>query len=152
MSELRFAGPGDAAALAELHASAFTKGWTEDSICVLLSSPGTFALANENGFILARVAAGEAEILTLAVRPAARRRGLARRLLAASATLAAQNGAQMMFLEVVVTNAPALGLYRGLGFAQVGRRKAYIDGQDALVLKAELPLHPTRLGNVAETD
>ena len=151
MSEAR-ATEADIPALAALHASAFAKGWTEESLHQLLTSPGAFGFLTENGFILARVAAGEAEILTIAVRPAARRAGLGRKLVLAAAKQAARDGAAAMFLEVVTGNLPAHGLYESLGFAEVGVRKAYFDGQDALVLKADLPLPAPRLGNVAETD
>jgi len=152
MPDARPATEADAPALAELHVSSFANGWTEEAIRQLLASPGTFGFCAENGFVLARVAAGEAEILTIAVRPSARRAGLGRRLVTAAAEQAARKGAQAMFLEVVTANAPARGLYEGLGFAEVGRRKAYFDGQDALVLKAGLPLCPPRLGIAAETD
>ncbi|HEV2562121.1 MAG TPA: GNAT family N-acetyltransferase [Rhizomicrobium sp.] len=149
---LRPATEADVPTLAQLHASSFAKGWTEEAIRQLLTSPRVFGLMSEDGFILARVAAGEAEILTIAVQPSARRVGLGRRLVITAAGQAARNGAQAMFLEVVTVNAPARALYESLGFAEVGRRKAYFEGQDALVLKAGLPLCSPRLGIAAETD
>jgi [ribosomal protein S18]-alanine N-acetyltransferase len=153
MSEvLRPAAETDTPALAQLHASSFAAGWTQEAIRQLLASPGVFGLMAEGGFILARVAAAEAEILTIAVRPSARRAGLGRRLVIAAAEQAVRNGAQAMFLEVVTGNAPARTLYASLGFGEVGRRKAYFDGEDALVLKADLPLSAPRLGIAAETD
>lgn len=153
MSEaLRPAAEADSQTLAELHARSFAKGWTEDAIRQLLTSRGVFGFVTQNGFILARVAAGEAEILTIAVRPAARRAGLGRKLVLVAAEQASRDGATAMFLEVVTANTAAMGLYRSLRFAEVGRRKAYFEGQDALVLKADLPLCPPRLGIAAETD
>lgn len=130
----------DVAQLAALHANAFAEAWSMEAICELLSAPGTFALFQPGGFILARAAGGEAEILTLAVAPAIRRRGLGRALVRAAASHAQGMGAQTMFLEVVAANDAAYGLYRGLGFAKVGMRKAYYGGQDADILKAVLPL------------
>jgi ribosomal-protein-alanine N-acetyltransferase len=106
----------------------------------MLATPGTFAFAHGDGFVLARVAADEAEIVTLAVRPAARGRGLGRALLQAAIDKARSLGADTMFLEVGADNPQALALYAGLGFAKVGARKAYYDGRDALVLR--LPLAP----------
>ncbi len=88
--------------------------------------------------MLARAAADEAEILTLAVRPEARGKGLGRALLQAAINQARTLGAATMFLEVGADNPHALALYAGLGFAKVGARKAYYDGRDALVLR--LPL------------
>ena len=92
----------------------------------------------DDGFVLARAVAGEAEILTLAVAPAARGKGLGRALLQAAISKAQALGAQTMFLEVGADNPAALALYAGLGFTKVGDRKGYYQGRDALVLR--LPL------------
>ncbi|TCZ55290.1 GNAT family N-acetyltransferase [Roseicella aquatilis] len=111
----------------------------------MLGMPGAFGLWRpEAGFVLARAAGGEAEILTLAVLPAARRQGLGAALMAAALAGAAARGAEAMFLEVAAGNAAALPLYRGLGFAEVGRRRRYYpDGADALVLRRDLrPAEP----------
>ena len=128
----------DLSPLALLHASAFAKPWDASAIAALLAGPGGFAFAADDGFVLARAAGGEAEILTLAVRPAARGKGLGRALLLAAIAEARALGAATMFLEVGADNPAALALYAGLGFANVGKRKAYYDGRDALVLS--LPL------------
>lgn len=138
---------GDAATLAILHAQAFAKPWDGAAIRELIAGTGAFAFAAPSGFVLARAAGGEAEILTLAVTPAARGRGLGRALMLAAATHAAGLGAQAMFLEVGVDNPAALALYNSLGFARVGQRRGYYENGpqtagDALVLKAALPLGP----------
>ena len=136
------------ASLAALHAEAFDQAWSADAIGALLAAPGTFAFVFSGGFILARVAAEEAEILTLAVRPAARRQGLGQALVRAAAQEAAKNGAQSLFLEVATTNQAACALYQKQGFVPAGMRKSYYPGGlDALVLKAQLPLPPE--GNFA---
>jgi [ribosomal protein S18]-alanine N-acetyltransferase len=91
------------------------------------------------GFALGRVAANEAEVLTLAVRPAARRAGAGQALMRALMAQAARRGAGAMFLEVAAGNAAARALYAGLGAAEVGRRRRYYpDGADALVLRLAL--------------
>ena len=125
--------------LAALHVACFPDPWDAAAISALLVTPGTFAYAHDDGFVLARVAGGEAEILTLAVGPAARGQGLGRRLLQAAIVRAHDLGAQTMFLEVGTENPAALALYAGLGFAKVGTRKGYYDGRDALVLRLPLP-------------
>jgi ribosomal-protein-alanine N-acetyltransferase len=130
-------------ALAALHAACFPDPWNAAAISDLLVAPGTFAYAHEDGFVLARAAGGEAEILTLAVAPAARGQGLGRRLLQAAVARARELGAKTMFLEVGTENPAALALYAGLGFTKVGTRKGYYGGSDALVLR--LPL----LGEIA---
>ncbi len=111
----------------------------------LLAMPGSygFLAADENGtpagFILCRVAADEAEILTLMVVPALRRQGFARHLLRAGQKQAARQGAATIFLEVASNNKAAKMLYESNGFVEVGRRARYYpNGSDALVLQAIL--------------
>lgn len=130
----------DIAALAVLHAACFADAWNASSLRDLLAGPGAFAYAGAHGFILARSAGGEAEILTLAVAPAARRKGIGRTLVWRAAAHAHALGAGALFLEVSTDNQPALKLYSALGFKRVGLRKAYYGGKDAQILKASLPL------------
>jgi [ribosomal protein S18]-alanine N-acetyltransferase len=136
-----------AAALAALHATAFDDGWSAAEIGSLLRSPGVFvlsgALAGEvAGFILCRVVADEAEVLTLAVRPTSRRRGVAATLLDQATAVALAAGARTMFLEVATDNPGAEALYRGRGFDQVGRRPAYFSrpggAVPALIMRRDL--------------
>ena len=134
-------------ALAALHASAFAEAWSAAALADLLATPGAFAFHLADGFVLLRAAGDEAEILTLAVSPPARGRGLGRALLRAAADHAASLGVRSLFLEVGTENPAALALYAGLGFAKAGQRKAYYAagsgmGTDALVFKAQLPLSP----------
>ena len=91
------------------------------------------------GFILSRLAAGEAEILSVAIAPAWRGRGLARPLLDLHLRRLAGLGARAVFLEVDENNAPARALYRRAGFRDVGRRQGYYQsGASALVLRRDL--------------
>jgi len=133
------ASTAHAAALAAIHAESFPPGqrWGQDAMALELALPGVFALIDPGGaMVMARIAADEAEILTLAVHPAMRRRGLARALLQAAATIAAEEGAAAMFLEVALRNAGARALYAAAGFAEVGqRRRYYADGDDAMVMR-----------------
>lgn len=136
-----------APALAALHRVAFDEPWGAADIAVLLRSPGVFALeasflGEAAGFILCRVAADEAEVLTLAVIPAMRRRGVARALLDQALAIAVAAGAGAMFLEVATDNHGAEALYRGRGFGEVGRRPAYFSRAEgavaALVMRLDL--------------
>jgi ribosomal-protein-alanine N-acetyltransferase len=96
--------------------------------------------------VISRVAGDEAEILTLAVSPAARRNGAGTALMNEAARHAWEYGARTMFLEVATSNEAAYALYSRLGFREVGRRKSYYaSAEDALILRADLPLLP--LGN-----
>jgi [ribosomal protein S18]-alanine N-acetyltransferase len=125
--------------LAALHATCFPDPWNAAAISALLVAPGTFAFAHDDGFVLARAAGGEAEILTLAVAPQARGKGLGRGLLQAAIKRARSMGAETMFLEVGADNPAALALYARLGFVKAGLRKGYYQGRDALVLRLPLP-------------
>ncbi len=142
-AEIRDASARDARDLTALHAEAFDAPWTAKTLAQLMCAEGVFALATPDGFILVRAAAGEAEVLTLAVRPEARRQGLGRSLIESASARAAAAGAASLFLEVAADNTAALALYRGCGFEPVGRRVAYyrrLNGpaMDALVLRKTL--------------
>jgi ribosomal-protein-alanine N-acetyltransferase len=116
--------------LADIHAAAFDRPWTAAAIAELLAGPGGLALAAEEdgvvaGFVLLRTAAGEAEILTLAVAQAHRRRGIGRALIAAALQAVADMGAESLWLEVAEDNAPARRLYEAAAFGEAGRRRGY---------------------------
>ncbi len=136
------ATPFHAAALAAIHGAAFPPGarWGADAMALQLGLPGAYGFIDaDGGCVLARVAADEAEILTLAVLPEARRHGLGRALLAAAMAEAAARGALSMVLEVGARNAPAQALYAGAGFGRVGLRTGYYGGgEDALILRATI--------------
>ena len=131
------AGAAHAGAMALLHGLAFPPGerWGPDAFALHLALPGVFGfVAAAGGTVLARVAADEAEVLTVAVAPEAQGRGLGRALLEHAAHEAARRGAASMVLEVSVANVAALALYRGAGFTTVGRRPRYYPGgADALI-------------------
>ncbi len=135
-------GVGHATALAAIHESAFppAERWSVNVIALQLGVPGTFGFIDTGGgMILCRVIADEAEVLTLAVAPARRRRGVATILLRTAMRQAASLGATAMFLEVAEPNGPARALYRRSGFHEVGRRaRYYANGTDALVMRADL--------------
>ncbi len=126
--------------MAALHARCFTRAprpWSAAEIAGLLAT-GAFATVCPDGFALGRVAGPEAELLTLAVAPDARRRGCGTSLLAAFEAAARARGADDVFIEVAVDNAPARALYAAQGYAQAGLRRAYHGETDALVLRRDL--------------
>ena len=126
---------------AMLHARAFPpeEAWSESAIALLLALPGCYAHhIPDIGFVMARVAADEAEVLTLAVVPEARNEGHGTVLMLMALTSALSRGANAMFLEVSTTNIGARALYAASGFTEVGRRARYYpDGSDALVLRRD---------------
>lgn len=133
-------------ALAALHARCFTtpRPWGEAEFAAFLNKPLAFLLVEgDAGFLLGRAVAGEAELLTLAVAPEARRRGLGQRLVSRFLYQARLRGAETAFLEVAADNDPARALYARAGFTEAGRRPSYYhtpDGfaVDALVLRRVL--------------
>jgi ribosomal-protein-alanine N-acetyltransferase len=143
--------PDKAADCARLHAADFAHPWAADEIAALIASPATLAAAALDptsgalrGFILSRLAADEAEILTVAVGSAWRGRGVGRALLAENLRQAANAGVRTMYLEADEHNAPALALYRRLGFAKVGERAGYYRRSDgsramAVVMRKTFP-------------
>ena len=120
--------PDRAQACARLHAEGFAHPWSAEEIAALIASSSTLGAAaldpangRLRGFVLSRLAADEAEILTIAVDAAHQGRGVGRALLSENLRQAANAGAKAMFLEVAKDNAPALALYERFGFVQ-GRR------------------------------
>jgi ribosomal-protein-alanine N-acetyltransferase len=146
--QLSEARPRDAAAFSVLHAASFSRGWSDGEIEGLLLEPNVVAHRavigrSVAGFILSRRAADEAEILSVAVAPRRRGRGLARRLLDLHLRRLAGLGTRTVFLEVDEGNASARRLYARAGFQQIGERQGYYarpDGKPstALVLRRDL--------------
>jgi ribosomal-protein-alanine N-acetyltransferase len=145
------ARPSDAAAIAAIHGVSFQRGWGEDELYRLLAEKNVVAHRATMGargrkvigFILSRLAAGEAEILSVAIAPAWRGRKLARPLLDVHLRRLAGLGTRAVFLEVGESNAPATRLYRRAGFREVGKRQGYYQGTreggaTALVMRRDL--------------
>jgi ribosomal-protein-alanine N-acetyltransferase len=136
------------AQMAGLHARCFTvpRPWSAAEIAQLVTDPQVYVLHQPSGFLIGRCVAGEAELLTVAVAPEARRQGLGARLVSGFVTEALVRGAEVAFLEVAEDNAPALALYHAQGFSTAGRRRAYYRTEsggaiDALVLSRPLSRH-----------
>ncbi len=124
-------GPGDPTLLAALHARAFPDGpWSARAFGDLLAVPGTRGRLRYRGrqplaFALWRLLGSEAEILTLATEPAARRQGHAAALLAGVLRDAAAAGAVRVLLEVADDNPAARRLYARQGFSAIALRAGY---------------------------
>lgn len=142
---------GDSAAIAPLHREDFVRPWSGEEFSALLEQDTVFGFAVRQighgadapaGFVLARLAAGEAEILTIAVSRSHRRHGLGWRLMDAVLRELHTQRAEALFLEVDETNAPAIGLYRKFGFHEVGKRPNYYQSAQgatgALVMRLDL--------------
>ena len=142
--------PDKAEACARLHAQGFAHPWSTEEVAQLIAAPLTLAAAaldpangRLRGFILSRLAADEAEILTVAVEAASRGKGVGRALVAEALRQASNAGAKAMFLEVGKDNAAALALYGRFGFVKVGERAGYYRRNDgtraaALIMRKAL--------------
>lgn len=121
-----------AAELARVHARAMDTGpaWTEADFASLLASAGVFSTGDDRGIALGRIAADEAELLTLAVLPEHRRGGVGHALLALFEEEARRRGAAVAHLEVDAGNAAAIALYARRGYMEVGRRRGYYRARD----------------------
>jgi ribosomal-protein-alanine N-acetyltransferase len=142
---VRGAAAGELVLVAELAARAGYRAWDLPSIEGFVASSHHRLLVavdreppGVRGFVLGSQVADEAEVLLLVVAPEARRTGLGRRLLSALEDWARDGGARMSFLEVAVGNVAARALYEAAGYTQVGLRRGYYDGEDALCLRREL--------------
>jgi len=142
----------DADAVALIHHEDFVRPWSGGEFADLLSQNTVFGYAAREvgrgkappvGFVLARLVAGEGEILTVAVARTHRRQGLGWRLMDAVLRELHGQRADALFLEVDEMNVAAIALYRRLGFIQVGKRPGYYKTGDAgtssaLVMRRDL--------------
>ncbi len=145
---VRLMKTAECGAAAILHSRNFARGWSEEELSALVLDPQVEAhvLARGHrvdGFVLSRLAADEAEILTIVLDEAQRGQGLATKLLLNHIARLVTRGIKVLFLEVGQTNQAALSLYFRHGFFEVGRRPAYYKNQDgshseAIILKKDL--------------
>jgi ribosomal-protein-alanine N-acetyltransferase len=120
----------DAPALAQIHGASFHRGWSEGEFENMLSERNTLVHRLRMGrkvigFSVSRIAADEAEILSIAVAQGHRGRGLSNNLLLTHLGHLAGRGVRTVFLEVEENNQPARRLYERAGFAVAGRRERY---------------------------
>ncbi|ENQ78575.1 ribosomal protein S18-alanine N-acetyltransferase [Brucella melitensis] len=143
-------GAQDSHAIQRIHAVAFHHGWSSDDFRSLIAQDTIFGFIarpqgkpNEAcGFVLVRLVAGEAEILTIAVSRDVQRQGVGRMLMDGVLRHLYQERAETLFLEVDEANIAAQALYRRLGFQKVGDRPAYYETANgrsaALILRRDL--------------
>lgn len=148
---VRLADEGDYPGMADMHRQSFPRGWDAGEFSRMIAG-GAVALVVEQeaaeeavrmqGFLLFRLAAGEAELLTLAVHPAQRGQGVGRLLVGHFLGVLREQGAQSAFLEVEEGNEAALRLYQSSGFILAGIRPGYYTqgretARNALVMRCD---------------
>lgn len=136
--EIETGGMEDLPEIMRIMVSAFPKtygeSWNNNQSRSMLSLPGTqlFLAKFERkicGFAICRIAAGEEELLMIAVDPEYRQTGIATMLLEEITSRAEEAGVDVIFLEVRSNN-PAQILYKRQGFEKIGKRAAYYTGED----------------------
>lgn len=124
--------------IAELHKQCFPeRPWSESDFMDLKRS-GCEIVASDNGFIVWRTVADEAEIISIGVAPAARRSGIAGALILLMEQELKKSSVVNVFLEVSEVNYPAKKLYEKYGFKPTGKRPKYYDGVDAIIMSKKL--------------
>lgn len=138
--------------IADIHAASFKHSWNTQDLARMKAQDGAIMLVARRaspygtraplGFLLLRMAADEAEVITVAVMPQRRGRGIGKKLMEAGLRRLYGERCKHLFLEVDAANETAVLLYRSLGFKEVGRRKGYYSdsGGDgtALVMRIDL--------------
>jgi len=127
--------------LENLYAECFpekTQKWQAADFADLKKS-GCDIIASQNSFIVWRTVTDEAELISIGVRPDARRGGVASALMQLMEHDAKQNGAKTIFLEVDESNIPAISLYQKSGFTNIGTRPHYYEnGHNAVIMKKDI--------------
>ena len=128
------------AALARLHATCFStpRPWSEAAFASQLADNATFLITRPQGFLIGRNVLDEAELLTLAVDPKARRQGHALALVTEFHAQALEKGAETAFLEVASDNLAARALYAAAGYQPAGRRPGYYRSPEGALIDAEI--------------
>jgi len=143
----------DLSALSLIHTESFSRGWSDGEFEALLAQDNYFCLVarkpgapnkGPSGFVLFKAVAEEAEIITIATKASARKKGVAGRLMDEAIRQLEHDRINALFLEVDAENTAAIGLYQKLGFKQVGTREGYYSSQNnanpspALVMQLDL--------------
>lgn len=141
MIQYRFMKPEDCRQVEELYQACFSHPWTLHAIEEMFTVEGYVSLVAEEeehivGYIGMKTVCDEADITNVAVAPSVRRQGIAHTLLERLLTEAEKGDICSIFLEVRVSNDPAITLYQHAGFEDCGRRKNYYDKptEDALIM------------------
>ena len=132
------------AQVAELEKLCFSDPWSENSVASELKNPlSLWLVAEEDGVVFGYVGSqtvlGETDMMNIAVHPDCRRKGVASALITELICRLKGQGSHILRLEVRESNAPAIALYKAMGFTQLGLRKNYYRNpkENALILGKE---------------
>jgi [ribosomal protein S18]-alanine N-acetyltransferase len=140
---LKIADPDNSAEIAAIHMKLFNPPWDESGVRPLLEAPAAVAFVARvgippvtPGFIIGQLAADMSEIISIGVAEDWQKRGMGRILFGGFARAVSRAGAKRIFLDVAADNEPAIALYKAMGCAEVGRRKAYYQRHEAPAVDA----------------
>ena len=132
----------DVTAVAQIEQECFSLPWSKKSFEDSILREDTIFLVCEEasvvtGYMGMYVSFDEASVTNVAVSPAFRKKGYGEQLVAAAKDAAKNAGAEYIFLEVRVSNAPAISLYKKMGFEELGIRKKFYEHpiEDAIIMK-----------------
>ena len=134
----------DIPTIAKMERRCFHDAWTEEMLSDTLRYPiYNCFLAEEGGQVCGYccliVVCEDAEVGNIAVDTPFRGKGIGKALMEAMHQRAKEKGATQSFLEVRVSNANAIALYKKFGYESYGiRARYYEDGEDAMVMKRAL--------------
>ncbi len=136
----------DVDAVVAIETESFSSPWHRETFLELIDRPTAELLVMEDavegviGYAVLWCILDQGELANVAIASRMRGRGLGRTLLGRVLDIGRERGVETVFLEVRESNAPALGLYRRFGFAEVGHRRGYYDHpkEDARILMAKL--------------
>ncbi|MEF9959855.1 MAG: ribosomal protein S18-alanine N-acetyltransferase [Niameybacter sp.] len=139
--DIRKATLGDVQSIYEIEVDSFSVPWSLESIAKELeSSVAYYLIAEEEGQVLGYAGlwnvVGEGQITNIAVRPSGRRKGIGKQLIEGLMSYGQDRALEVLILEVRASNEPAINLYTGAGFTEVGKRKNYYTKptEDALLM------------------
>lgn len=152
---IRLAVPQDAQALGTLIAQTLASPWSPETVARELAAPLTRVWLSVDdsprqsavsGYLVCHRVVSELEVHAVGVAASHRQRGIAARLFGKALDWAEKEGLEAIGLEVAAGNAPALALYRSLGFMVVGARPRYYpNGEEALLLERPIDSSPGTL-------
>ncbi|MBS6956588.1 MAG: ribosomal protein S18-alanine N-acetyltransferase [Enterocloster asparagiformis] len=127
--------------VAQLEQMCFSESWSENMLRSGLDNRLDSYLVYQEaetvlGYCVLRTLADEGEIQRIAVDPAFRRQGIARKLMESMAAVARMKGAREVALEVRESNESARKLYESYGFRQEAVRRGYYRNppEDAIIM------------------
>ena len=145
MYDIRLASRDEAGSIAAVSGQCFSAPWDEDAVLKDMASEQSFVLSAVSdgvvaGYAICYFAGDQGDLVSIAVLPDHRRSGLGGSLLEKLEAVAGEHGVGAVFLEVRISNEPAVSLYEKYGYSRIGVRKSYYSdtGEDAILMRKDI--------------